>query len=66
MAQFATEFDYRGEMRNAKEVGENLRRAGFGSSIVVPRGTRRFLWSSSSMPRPADLAKDATSLVEFN
>ena len=51
-AQFATEFDYRGEMRNAKEVGDNLRRTGFGSSIVVPRGTPLPLWSS--MPRPAD------------
>ena len=33
--QFATEFDYRGECKNAIEIRENLKRAGY-SSIIVP------------------------------
>lgn len=33
--QFATEFDYRGECKNANEIRENLQRAGY-SEIVVP------------------------------
>uniref|UniRef100_A0A7S0IPC0 ABC1 atypical kinase-like domain-containing protein n=1 Tax=Calcidiscus leptoporus TaxID=127549 RepID=A0A7S0IPC0_9EUKA len=34
--QFATEFDYRGECKNAMEVRANLQRAGFGN-VIVPR-----------------------------
>ncbi|GMH80428.1 hypothetical protein TL16_g08543 [Triparma laevis f. inornata] len=33
--QFATEFDYRGEMKNAIEIRENLKRGGF-KDVIVP------------------------------
>ena len=33
--QFATEFDYRGECKNAMEIRENLRKAGY-NDIIVP------------------------------
>ena len=35
--QFKTEFDYRGECRNAIEIRKNLQDGGFGDRIVVPR-----------------------------
>ena len=35
--QFATEFDYRGECKNAMEIRANLQRSPFKDQIVVPR-----------------------------
>lgn len=34
--QFATEFDYRGECRNAIQVRDNLLKAGYGDRVLVP------------------------------
>ena len=34
--QFATEFDYRGELKNAEDIRNNLKKAGF-DDIIVPK-----------------------------
>ena len=39
--QFATEFDYLGEMKNAIDVRENLQRAGF-KNIIVPKVYKKY------------------------